>query len=99
MTSESLVLQQSALIGPGYVMQVILSLGIVIAIIFVMAKYLLPRLKLSTPGKLIQVIDRVFLEPQVSAYILKVGKKAWLVVAGSKSVANISEIDLESLPK
>ena len=97
MTSESLVLQTSPIITFGYVMQVIFSLAIVIAFIFLIAKFLLPRIKLTAPGRLIQVVDRVILEPQVSAYILKVGKSAWLVVTSSKSVTKIDKIEEESV--
>lgn len=95
MTSETLVLQHSPIITLGYVMQVLISLGIVLALIYLVAKYVLPRMKVNTPGRLIQVLDRVYLEPQISAYILKVGKKAWLVVASSKQVEKISEIELD----
>ena len=97
MTSESLVLQTSPIITFGYVMQVLFSLAIVIAFIFLIAKFLLPRIKLTAPGRLIQVVDRVILEPQVSAYILKVGKSAWLVVTSSKSVTKIDKIEEESV--
>jgi len=97
MTSESLVLQTSPIITFGYVMQVLFSLAIVIAFIFIIAKFFLPRLKLTAPGRLIQVVDRVILEPQVSAYILKVGKSAWLVVTSSKSVTKIDKIEEESV--
>lgn len=97
MTAETLVLQSSPIITIGYLMQVIFSLAIVIAIIFAASKYLLPRLKINVPGKIIQVVDRIYLEPQVTAYILKVGKRAWLVIASSKQVEKISEIDQESL--
>jgi flagellar biogenesis protein FliO len=93
MTTEALVLQTSPIITTGYIMQVILSLAVVVAIIYVLAKYLLPRLKVTTPGRLIQVIDRIYLEPQVSAYVLKVGQKAWLIVASSKNVELISEVE------
>lgn len=78
-------------------MQVLISLSIVLAIIYVAAKFLLPRFKITAPGRLIQVLDRVFLEPQISAYVLKVGKKAWLVVTSSKQVEKIDEIG-EELP-
>jgi flagellar biogenesis protein FliO len=95
MTAEPLVLQTSPIITTGYMMQVLFSLLIVIAIIYVMAKFLLPRLKIAAPGRLIQIVDRVFLEPGVTAYILKVGKKAWLVVASGKRAEKISEIEAE----
>jgi flagellar biogenesis protein FliO len=92
---EPLVLQHSPIITLGYVMQVLISLGIVLALIYLVAKYVLPKMKVNAPGRLIQVLDRVFIEPQVSACILKVGKKAWLVVTSSKQVEKISEIELD----
>lgn len=96
-TTEALTLQHSPIITLGYVMQVLLSLGIVLSLIYVIAKFVLPRLKVSAPGRLIQVKDRVFLEPQISAYILKVGKSAWLVVAGNKQVTKIDKIEEKDL--
>ncbi|MFA4906627.1 MAG: flagellar biosynthetic protein FliO [Candidatus Margulisiibacteriota bacterium] len=95
MTGEALVLQSSPIITTGYVMQVLISLAVVIGLIYVLARYFLPRLKVGSPGRIIQVVDRVMLEPQVSAYILKVGKKAWLVVAGNKGVKKIDEVSGE----
>ena len=95
MTPEALTLHTSPIITLGYIMQVLLSLAIVVAIIYVSAKFLLPRLKVNSSGKLIQVLDRVMLEPQVSAYILKVGKKAWLVVTSGKRAEKISEVEVE----
>ena len=97
MTPEALVLQTSPIIGVAYIMQVIFSLAVVLAIIYTLARYLLPRLKVQAPGRIIQMIDRIFLEPQVCAYVLKVGKKAWLIVTSNKQVAKIDEIG-EELP-
>lgn len=97
MTSEALALQSSPVITAGYLVQVLLSLAIVVALIYVIAKFLLPRLNIQSSSRIIQVVDRVLLEPQVTAYILKIGKKAWLVVAGSKGVAKIDQVG-EELP-
>lgn len=90
MTGEAL-----PIVTTGYVMQVLISLAVVIGLIYVLARYFLPRLKVGAPGRIIQVVDRVMLEPQVSAYIIKIGKKAWLIVSGGKNVEKISEIELE----
>lgn len=97
MTQEALAFQSSPIMTAGYLMQVSLSLAIVLGLIYVIARFILPKLKISTTGKIIQVVDRVLLEPQISAYILKVGKKAWLVVASSKGVAKIDQVG-EELP-
>jgi len=92
MSPEVFPLKTSPIITLGYVMQVIFSLAVVLALIYVIAKYLLPKLKINPQGKIIQMVDRVMLEPQVSAYILKVGKKAWLIVSSNKQVEKIDEI-------
>jgi len=97
MTPEALVLQRSPIITLGYIMQVLISLAIVLAIIYVMARFLLPKLKINATGRMIQVLDRVMLEPQVSAYIIKVGKSAWLIATSNKQIAKIDKIEEESL--
>lgn len=97
MTPEALALQRTPIITFGYIMQVFISLLVVLAFIYLIAKFLLPRMKISATGKLIKILERVYLEPQVTAYILKVGKSAWLVVASNKQVARIDKIEEESL--
>ncbi|MFA6170694.1 MAG: flagellar biosynthetic protein FliO [Candidatus Margulisiibacteriota bacterium] len=93
MTVEPLVLHSSPIVTIGYVMQVFLSLGIVIAIIYVTAKFVLPRFKISTPGTMIKVLDRVILEPQVTAYVLKAGEKSYLIVISNKQIEKIDTIE------
>jgi flagellar biogenesis protein FliO len=95
MTTEALVLQTSPVVTVGYVFQVLLSLAVVVGLIVVIARYLLPRLNITSGGgKVIQVVDRVMLEPQVSAYLLKVKERTWLTVASSKNVAPLEEVQL-----
>jgi flagellar biogenesis protein FliO len=96
MTAEALAFQQTPIITAGYIFQVFFSLAIVLAFIFLIAKYVLPKLKITANGKLINVLDRVYLEPQVTAYILKVGRDAWLVVASNKQIAKIDKVNIES---
>ncbi len=79
----------------GYVMQVFISLLIILGLIYIIAKYLLPRLQISAKGKLIQVIDRIGLEPQVSAYIIKVQEKAWLVLVSNKQIAPLGQVEIK----
>jgi flagellar biogenesis protein FliO len=98
MTPEAIAFQRAPLITVGYIMQVFFSLLIVLALLWLIARYLLPRMKFANSGKLIRILDRVYLEPQVSAYILKVGKAAWLVMTSSKQIARIDKIEDESLP-
>ncbi|MFC1637583.1 hypothetical protein ACFL1W_01040 [Candidatus Margulisiibacteriota bacterium] len=97
MTSEAFAFQRTPIITFGYIMQVFISLLVVLAFIYLIAKYLLPRLKITATGKLIKVLDRIYLEPQVSAYILRVGKSAWLVMTSHKQIARIDKIEEESL--
>ena len=97
MTNEALVLQSSPIITAGYIMQVLISLAVVVTLIYVIAKFLLPRMPINAPGRLIKVIDRLMLEPQVAAYVLKVGKRAWLIVSSGKNVVKVDEIGEEDL--
>ena len=97
MTQEGIVLQSTPIITFGYIMQVFFSLLVVLALIYLLGKYVLPRLKTSTAGRLIKIIDRVYLEPQVSAYILKVGKSAWLIATSKQNIIKIDKIEEESI--
>jgi flagellar biogenesis protein FliO len=97
MTFEALALQRTPIISFGYIVQVVFSLVFVLALIVLSAKFLLPRLKTNAAGKLIKVLDRLYLEPQVTAYLLKVGRASWLIVTSSKQVARIDKIEDESL--
>jgi len=97
MTSEALVLQSSPIVTAGYLLQVTVSLAIVVGLIYVIGRFLLPKLKAPGSSRLIQVLDRVMIEPQVAAYILKVGKKSWLVAAGGKNVVKIADLGEEPL--
>jgi len=97
MTTEALALQSSPIITAGYVLQTIVSLAIVVGLIYVIARFVLPKMRVSGTGRLIQVLDRVPLEPQVSAYIIKVGKRSWLVAAGGKNIEKIADLGEEPL--
>jgi len=93
LTEEAAGYSQSPVITIGYLMQLFLSLIVVFGLIYLTSKYVLPKFQVKSTGRLIEVIDRVGLEPQVSAYILKVRKKSWLVVASAKNVQLIDEIE------
>jgi len=93
MTTEALVLQTSPIITFGYVVQVIISLLIVVTLIYLSARFLLPKLKFGSTGRLVKVVDRVYLEPNVTAYVLKIGKAAWLVMSSNKNITKIDRID------
>jgi flagellar biogenesis protein FliO len=98
MTKEALAFQSSApVVTFGYIMQVFFSLLIVLAFIYLIGKYVLPKFKTNSTGRLIRVLDRIYLEPQVSAYILAIGKTAWLVAIGKQNIVKIDKIEEESL--
>ena len=92
-TSEALPLKSPSVVTGAYLIQLFFSLIIVFGIMYLISKYILPKIKTTTKGKLIEVIDRVGLEPQVSAYILKVKDSSWLVVASNKNVSVISKLE------
>ena len=96
MSPEALTLQPVPIITFGYIMQVFISLLIVLAFIYLIAKYLLPKMKMASTGKFIKIIDVAYLEPQVAAYILKAGKNSWLVAVSNKNIVKIDKIE-ESL--
>ena len=93
MTPEALTLQTTPIITFGYVIQVFISLLAVLGIIYLSAKFILPKLKVANTGRLIQILDRVHLEPQVTSYILKTGKSAWLIVVSNKQISRIDKVD------
>ena len=94
MTTEALAFQQPAVLSAGAIFQGIVSLAIVLAVIWVIAKYLLQKLKIPSSSKIIQIVDRVYLEPQVTSYILKAGCDSWLVVVSNKQIAKIDKVNL-----
>ena len=83
----------SPLITIGYIFQLIISLAIVIGLIFFSAKYLFPKLQLPSQGKSIQIIDRIGLEPQVSAYVISANNKQYLIAVSNKSVTLIDKLE------
>lgn len=97
MTPEALVLRSSPIITAGYLLQVLVSLAIVVGLIYIIARFVLPKMKAAGSGRLIQVVDRVLIEPQVAAYILKVGKKNWLVASSNKKLTKIADLGEEPL--
>jgi flagellar biogenesis protein FliO len=97
MTSEALVLQSSPIVTAGYVMQVVVSLAVVVGLIYVIARFVLPKMRVAGTGRVIQIVDRVMIEPQIAAYILKVGKKSWLVASSNKNIEKIADLGEEPL--
>jgi len=95
MTYEALVLQKTPIVTFGYIVQVALSLAIVLVLIWVTAKYLLPRMQMTPKGKNIEVLDRVGIEPQVTIYHIKANGREYLLGVGGKNVALIDKIGAE----
>ena len=96
MTYESLPLQRTPLVTFGYIIQVALSLAIVLALIYVCAKYILPRMKYSPKGQNIEVLDRFGLEPQVTLYHVKANQEEYLIGVSGKSIALIDKYEKKS---
>ena len=95
LTNEAIALPaRSAWTSVGYLVQITLSLAIILALIYVTLKFLVPKLTISTKGRLIQVLDRVGLEPSVGAYILKVGRTNFLIVVSAKNVTYIDKVEV-----
>ncbi len=93
-TAETVTVSASS--GPvtfGYVIQLVFSLAVVFGLIFIAAKYLIPKFSPSTKGRFIQVEDKVVLEPQVTSYIIKVADASWLIVVSNKHIAKIDKIE------
>lgn len=83
----------TSVISFGYIIQLVFSLLVVLGLIYVAAKYILPKISPSTKGKILEVTDKVILEPQVTSYILKAGKSSWLIVVSNKSIAKIDKLE------
>jgi len=93
LVSPEVIPTGSPLVTIGYVFQLILSLAIVIGLIYFSAKYLFPKIQLPSQGKLIQVVDRIGLEPQVSAYIISAYDRSYLIVVSQKGVTLIDKLE------
>ncbi len=83
----------SSIITFGYVIQLFFSLLIVFGLIYLTSKYILPRFKMEAKGKIIEVLDRIVLEPQVSSYIIKVGRQKYLLGVSNKNVTLIDTLE------
>ncbi len=91
MTYEALALQKTPIVTFGYIMQVIISLLIVLGLIYLTAKYILPKLQVASIGKNIKIIDRIGLEPQVTVYTIKIGSLSYVIAVSSKNTTLIDK--------
>lgn len=96
MTAEALTLQTTPIITFGYIMQVVISLLIVLGLIYVSTKYLLPKFQVNPRGKIIEIVDRVGLEPGVSAYVIKANNKSYLVGISQKNIVLLDSFKEET---
>ncbi|OGC04896.1 hypothetical protein A2276_02930 [candidate division WOR-1 bacterium RIFOXYA12_FULL_43_27] len=96
-TSEAVTFQKTPIVTFGYIMQVIFSLLIVLALLYISSKYLLPLLKTNPKGKLVEIEDRLTLEPGVSAYVLKTKTKRYLITVSQKTSTLIDSFEGEDL--
>jgi len=87
MTYEALILEKTPVVTFSYIVQVALSLAVVLGLIYLISRYLLPRLQVTGKGRMIEVLDRIGIEPQVTAYVIKFNKNIYLVACGQKGVA------------
>jgi len=83
----------SSVISFGYIIQLIFSLGIVFGFIYIAAKYILPRFQSSSKSRIIEVTDKLVLEPQVTSYVIKAGSTSWLIIVSGKTVARIDKLE------
>ena len=86
----------SPLVTVGYIFQLIFSLAIVIGLIYFAAKYILPKIQIPSTGKMIEVKDRIGLEPQVSAYIISVQGRSYLIAVSAKGVTLIDKLESDA---
>ena len=91
MTYEALALQKTPIVTFGYIMQILISLLIVLGLIYITAKYVIPKLQVTSLGKNIHIVDRIGLEPQVTAYTIKAGNYNYLIVVSSKNTTLIDK--------
>lgn len=92
LTYEALTLNKTPVVTFGYIIQVAISLAVVLGLIYLTSRYLLPRLQVNPKGKILEVLDRVGLEPQVTAYILKFKKTIYVVGVSNKNISLIDKL-------
>jgi flagellar biogenesis protein FliO len=92
LTYEALSLNKTPVVTFGYIVQVTISLLVVLGLIYLTSRYLLPRLQVNPKGKLLEVLDRVGLEPQVTAYVLKFKKNLYVVGVSNKNVSLLDKL-------
>ncbi|MBU0687655.1 MAG: hypothetical protein KKB81_07430 [Candidatus Margulisbacteria bacterium] len=92
-TLEALSLNQTPIVTFGYIMQVLFSLIIVLGIIYLAARYVLPRLQFKSRGTILSLEDRIGLDPQVTAYVIRAEEKRWVIVVSKNNVAVVDKLE------
>jgi flagellar biogenesis protein FliO len=77
----------------SYLFKLIVTLSIMIGFLYYAAKYILPKIQIPSQGKLIEIKDRIGLEPQVSVYIITVQGKDYLIAVSAKGVTLIDKLE------
>ena len=78
----------------------LLVLAAICILAYIVLRYGLGRLRgRSGAGKLIQVVDRVELEPRRALYAVRVGKRAFLIGASEGGMRRLAELDADELPE
>ena len=93
LSPEAAVIVRSPLITVGYIFQLIVSLSIVIGLILFSTKYILPKIQLPSHGKMLGIVDRIGLEPQVSVYIISYMENQYLLAVSIKNVTLIEKLE------
>jgi len=68
-------------------------------LIYLTAKYILPKIQPASKSKYIELFDKIVVEPQVTLYIVKCFGKSWLISVSNKQVSLIDKIEEDLLPK
>jgi flagellar biogenesis protein FliO len=89
---EPLSFSQTPVVTFGYIMQVFFSLLIVLGLIYIASRYLLPKLQTQSRSSIIQIEDRVGVEPQVALYVVRAEGGRWLVAVSNKNITVIDKL-------
>lgn len=92
-TLESLKLTHTPIVTFSYIMQILFSLLVVLGIFYVASRYVLPKLQFKNKGTELELEDRLGLEPQVSAYVIKRKNKRWLIAVSSKNITVVDKLE------
>lgn len=83
----------NSLFSVSYLLQLFFSLIVTIGLIYLAARFFLPKLNLARGSEKIKIIARKALEPQVTAYLLGAYESEWLILVSHKNVVKIDKVD------